>query len=508
MKLWGIAALLACGCMFTACSDDEENVLEVETAGLIPDGGSGQIAAYVVAGTVGSESAYVIKSSSLTDGSVSAVGNGYETSYASSATWLFFGDKYLYRLAYNQGQAGTTVAFYLGKDGKIHQRTGEYTISNFWSYGIYGNKIITTATGATDIKDDAGNAAYGISFSVIDVDNETVTPKTIMAENFLGNGEYVMLSGLLESNGKIYSAVIPMGCSPYGVAAGVVRPENMDLVKTEAGGTGGGSYAANSLPNTQFPDSCYIAVFDDATFENYKIIKTGDMSWAAGRMRAAYYQTIWAADNGDIYVFSPSYAKIQDEPRQRTTHPSSVMRIKKGATEFDSTYGAFDIEAAAEAAEGGVSGAKTRYEGGSGSGHGGSGSGSGHGGSGSGGSSNGVVDNSKAVYRCWHITGDYFLLQMYTQGITFNGSGATKMALFKGETKEFKYINGLPESDKVESFSVKTPYNENGVCYIAVKTTDGLTPVLYKVDPTTATATQGLAVEIDDLGAIGKLVAQ
>lgn len=508
MKLWGIAALLACGCALTACSDEEESVLEVETEGLIPgdgNGAAGRIAAYVVAGTVGSESAYVIKSGSLTEGGVSALGNGYETTYASSATWLFFGDKYLYRLAYNQGQAGTTVAFYLGRDGKIHQRTGEYTISNFWSYGIYGNKIITTATGATDTKDGAGNAAYGISFSVIDVDNETVTPKTIMAENFLGNGEYVMLSGLLESNGKIYSAVIPMGCSPYGVAAGAVRPENMDLVKTETGGTGGGTYEANSLPSTQFPDSCYIAVFDDATFENYTIIKTGDMSWAAGRMRSAYYQTIWAADNGDIYVFSPSYAKIQENVKQRTTHPSSVMRIKKGATEFDSTYGTVDIEAAAESAEGTASGAKTRYEGGSGSGSGG------HGGSGSGshgGGSNNVTDNSKAIYRCWHITGDYFLLQMYTQGITFNGSGATKMAVFKGEGKSFRYVRGLPDPDKVESFSVKTPYNEDGVCYIAVKTTDGLTPVLYKVDPATATATPGLTVEIDDLGAIGKLVAQ
>lgn len=177
--------------------------------------------------------------------------------------------------------------------------------------------------------------------------NETTEVKSISAENFLGNGEYVMLSGILESNGKIYAAVVPMGCSPYGVAAGAVKSGNEDLVKTDAGGSGGGAYEAGTLSGTQYPDECFVAVFDDDSFTNPTIIKTDQMSWAAGRMRSAYYRTVWAADNGDIYVFSPSYAKLQSDPRQRTKHPSSVMRIKKGMMEFDNTYKPFNIEAAA-----------------------------------------------------------------------------------------------------------------------------------------------------------------
>lgn len=496
MKFWGIAALMTCGMTFTACSDDETE----DNGGAGGTEGTGSdVASYVLAGTVnsnGSQVADILTAESLTEGSITAIGNGFETDYASSATWLFYRDKYLYRLAYNQGQAGTTAAFGLDANGKVKARSNEYNIMNFTAYGIYGDKIIASATGTTDKTDAAGNKAYGINFSIIDVENETVSTKTITAENFLGNGEYVMLGGLLEANGKIYSAVVPLGCSPYGVAAGAVLPGNEDLVATESGGQGGGSYEAGTLSGTQYPNNCYVAIFDDDTFEKYTIVQTDKMSWAAGRMRAAYYQMVWAADNGDIYVFSPSVAKLQSDPRQRTTHPSSIMRIKKGATTFDEAYGVFNIEEAAEAADGGnVSNARPS-----------DGSGSGNGGHGGGSST--VTDNSKAVYRCWHITGDYFLLQMYSQGINNMGTGATRMAIFKGEDKTFKYVTGLPDEDKITSFPVKNPYSENGICYIGVVTNDGQSPRVYAIDPVTATATPGLSVTIDEMGAIGKLVAQ
>lgn len=482
-KILGLAALVLCGASFTSCSEDDVTV----------NPGTGASSAYVVAGTVTSQtgtSAYLLTANTLDEGSVTAVGNGLETDYSRAATWLFFGNKYLYRLTYNMGQAGTTVAFYMDGNGNLRQRSGEYSIYNYTAYGTYKNKIITTATAATDNTDSHGNKAYGINFSILDVENETVGTRTISAENFLGNGEYVMLAGLLEANGKIYAGVVPMGCSPYGVAAGGVKPGNEDLVKTEDGGTGGGTYVAGTLDGTQYPDECYVAIFDDDTFTNPTIVKTDKMSWAAGRMRSAYYQTVWAADNGDIYVFSPSYAKLQSDPRQRTKHPSSVMRIRKGATEFDPTYEPFNIEAAASAQGSAQTIMKARP-----------------GGGGDGGSTT-VTDNSPAVYRCWHITGDYFLLQIYAQGINALGTGATKMAVFKGEERTFKYVTGLPDESVISSFPVKNIYCENGVCYISVVTSDGNSPRVYKIDPVTATATPGLSVDVNEPGAIGKLVAQ
>lgn len=452
----GLAALSLCAA-FAACSDDET------VTPAVPDSGAAR-SAYVIAGQTAGASgtaAYLVTAASLDSGKVSTVGNGFETDYTSATTWVFFGQDYLYRLAYNYGSAGTTAAYYLGADGQLHQRPKEYNILNFTTYGIYGHKIIAAdASSATDTQDAEGNSAYGVHFSVIDVDAETASTRTLITEDFLGNKERVMFSGLLEANGKIYTAVVPLGLSPYGVAAGGVLPGNEDLVNTTSGGSGGGSYEAGTLTNTQYPDECWVAVFDDDTFTQPTLIKTDQLSWAAGRMRSAYYQTIWAADNGDVYVFSPSYAKSNSDPRQQTRHNSGVMRIKAGATSFDASYPMFDIEAAS----------------------------GGH-----------------ALYRCWHVTGDCFLLQMYTQGLNVQGKGTTRMALYDGESRRFRYVTGLPDADVISSFS-KSPYTENGLCYVTVVTTDGALPTIYAIDPVTATATAGLTVEADEIGAVGKLV--
>ena len=452
-------AALSLGTLCAACSDEELTTTNPPATGDAP------AEAYVIAAQTAGASgtaAYLVTAPTLDEGSVSTIKNGFETDYTSATTWVFFGNDYLYRLTYNYGSAGTTAAFYLDATGKIRQRPKEYNILNFTTYGVYNNKIITAdASSVTDVKDAAGNAAYGIHFSVIDVEAETTSTRTLICEDFLGNKERVMFSGLLQANGKIYTAVVPLGLSPYGVAAGGVVPGNEDLVNSTSGGTGGGAYEAGTLTNTQYPDECWVAVFDDDTFTNPTLIKTDRLSWAAGRMRSAYYQTIWAADNGDVYVFSPSYAKSNADPRQQTRHNSGVMRIKAGATAFDANYEPFDIEAAS---------------------------------------------GGNPLYRCWHISGDCFLLQMYTKGINVQGTGTTRLALYWGESRTFRYVEGLPDPDVVSSFS-KMPYVEDGLCHITVTTTDGALPTVYTIDPATATATPGLTVEADEIGAVGKLTS-
>lgn len=464
VRKYGFTALMACA-VFAACSDENEPGIDPVPGG---EEETTEVYSYIVAGTgsgqSGDQAAYVLPVSSFDSGDNSIKGNGYETTYASYATWLFYGNKYLYRLAYNRGQAGTTVAFYLDKDGKVKQRSGEYNILNFTSHGIFGNKIITSATAASDQKDEHGNAAYAINFSVLNVDDETAGTRTLLAEGFLGgdNKEYVMLSGFEEINGKLYTAVIPMGCSPYGVAAGGVLPGNEDLIKNAEGGTGGGTYTSGTLTGTQYPDECWIAVFNDDTFTDYTLIHTDQLSYATGRMRSQYYQTFWAADNGDIYVFSPSFAKSQSDPRQQTRHNSGVMRIKSGATEFDAAYGMVDIESVAGC----------------------------------------------PIYRCWHISADYFLLQMYANGFSATGQGTTKLAIYKGEDKSFRFVSGLPAEDDISSFSTKAPYCEDGICYVGVSTISGKNPIIYKIDPATATATAGNSIQIDEIGGLGMLKAE
>ena len=107
-----------------------------------------------------------------------------------------------------------------------------------------------------------------------------------MSENFLGNGEYVTLAGILERNNKLYSAAIPMGLSQYGSATDGgkwILPGNEDLVKTEDGGSNSSSYKKGELQWTQYPNKCWVAIFDDETLTNKKIIETDKISYACGR---------------------------------------------------------------------------------------------------------------------------------------------------------------------------------------------------------------------------------
>lgn len=301
--------------------------------------------------------------------------------------------------------------------------------------------------------------------SYLDVAAETYTTnntqnKAYMSENFLGNGEFVTLAGILEHNNKIYSAAVPMGLSQYGGKANGgqwILPGNEDLVKTEDGGSNSSSYKKGELQWTQYPNECWVAIFDDETLTTKKLIKTEQISYACGRMKSQYYQTIWSADNGDIYVFSPSYAKTMSDARQRTTLDAGVVRIKAGTEEFDPNY-YYSIEA---------------------------------------------QSGGKSFLRCWHLTGDYFLMLMYDRPLSEEDFVANQLAIYKGTTGKLTYVDGLPSADQISGFG-NTPYTENGFTYITVTTTTGH-PAIYKIDPTNATATMGIAVEATQVSGVGRL---
>lgn len=245
--------------------------------------------------------------------------------------WVFWGDKYLYGLTYNQGNAGTTRSYVMNADYTLSARSAEYAVRRFTTVGTYDKYVMTTSTGdgPTEWADENGYLPKSILVSLLDVEAETYTTNNTLeehylAENFLGNGEYVTLAGIEEHAGKIYSAAIPMGLSQYGVKAESgkwIREGYEDLVKSEAGGSGSGSYKEGELQWTQYPDECWVAIFDDETLATKRVIRTDKISYAAGRNKSQYYQMVWATESGDVYVFSPSYAKTMSDERQRTTLP-------------------------------------------------------------------------------------------------------------------------------------------------------------------------------------------
>lgn len=441
--LLAAAAFLAAGNVFTSCeNDDNANDAAMSLGKYV-------VSAKSQASGGNGEANYIITSESLNSGEATTIGAGIEA--ATGTEWVFYKDKYLFRLQYNQGEAGTTESYYRDENGNIKKRDILYSIKNrFTTFGTYGNFIITAASIDLPLTDESKYSPKGLGITYLDAVNQKFMSKTINAENILGNGEYVTFSGILEANGKIYTAIIPLGMSAYGIEK---YPECADKGLLN----GSSSTTELTITGTQHPNEAWVAIYNDTTFTNPTLIKTDRISYACGRMRSQYYQTIWAADNGDVYVFSPNYSRTSTGIQQ-SNYKSGVVRIKKGANAFDENY-YIDIETAANA----------------------------------------------PLYRCWHLTGDYFLMQFYSGEFNAMGQNVTRLAIFKGEEGTVTPVTGLPSEDVISSFS-KFPFSENGMGYISVVTTDGADPAIYCIDPATGKAVKGLTVNAaTEISAMGIL---
>ena len=462
--LTGLFATAMAGLTLTACDDDPS------TGG--DDGGDDDNnAEYVIAASVtasGNTTNVLVNAESLDEGTVTTINNGVVNDGATY--WVFFNEQYLYALTYNQGEAGGTRSYIMDASGELKKRSAEFGVKRFTTYGIYDKYIMTSSTGdgPTEWNDENGYTPKVFLLSYLDPAAETFTTndtqnKAYLSENFLGTGEYVTLSGMLEHNNKIYTAAVPMGLSQYGTKdqnGKWVLPGNEDLVKKESGGSNSSAYKKDELQWTQYPNECWVAIFDDATMTSKKLIKTDKISYAAGRMKSQYYQMIWAADNGDVYVFSPSFAKTMTDARQKTTLPAGVVRIPSGSTEFDDYY--CNLEA---------------------------------------------LTNGNSFLRSWHIADDYFMLLMYDRPLTETGYVANQLAIFKAGDKKLTYVTGLPSTDQISGFG-NEPYVEKGNAYVTVTFNEGGgNPAIYKINPATATATKGLTIEATQVSGVGKLTA-
>lgn len=469
-KIFSAAAIsaLSLGCMLLAACNEKPTDR--------PDGpgtGSEAISRYVIVAEAGSGSqsaTYLIASESLDEGSVSPDGNGWETQSASN--WIYYGERYLFGFQYNDGNQGTGFSFRLGNDGSVIEDR-QYTFNRTTTYGTWGDNVITASTNAgNNEQDNEGNYAYYLQFNYLSVLDGSSTTGSRIAENFLGNGERVSFAGFVEANGRLYTSVVPMGMSHYGVNTFPWAIQDPSYVANGSGGSGSGQYTAGMIPSTQYPDSAFVAIYSGDNFNETPVIaRTGKIGFASGRMRSQYYQTIWAADNGDLYVFSPGYGRTTTTPvtnndgtqfnRVQGKLPSGVVRIRAGETAFDPSY-YVNIE---------------------------------------------ELGNGNPMFRCWHISDDYFLLQMYSGGAeNMSGTSAPRneLAVFKGEEGTLTVVTGLPAADLLSS--IGTPYSDNGTAYIPITTTDGSNPTVYRIDALTGKAEAGLVVnDAISVSALGRL---
>lgn len=449
------------GAFGVACSSDDPDTPNVPAPA--PLEGKFFVAASVTAS--GNTTHLLLTTDDLSKGTLSTVGNGLVNDGAYQ--WVNYKDKFLYALQYNQGNAGTSRSYILSEDGQIRARSGEYAIKRFTTHGTFGKFVMTASTGEGNKAqaDENGYIPRKFLLSWIDAEAETYTTNSgheaqYNAENYLGNGEFVTLAGLLETNGKLFTAPIPMGLSQYGSKAEggkFVKPGNEDLVKKESGGEKSSAYLKDELQWTQYPNECYVAIYDDAQLNGRRLLRTNKISYAAGRYKSQYYQMIWPADNGDLYVFSPSFAKTMTDARQRTTLDAGVVRIKKGATDFDPNY-YHNLEQQA----GGLT-----------------------------------------FQRVFPIGGNYFLLYMYGETLKSNQQLANQLAIFNAETGKLTFVKGIPGKDELSGLG-NTVFAESGKAYIAIST-KSTNPAIYVIDPATAVATKGLEVAGTQITGFGRL---
>jgi hypothetical protein len=421
MKKNLVLSSLAAVCLFAAsCGDNDDNNPVVEPKG-----------SFIIAASGGSATV-LLQTDDLKSGEMTIENNGLESE--SATEWEFHRNRYLYLLQHS-GNTGSSYA--LNANGEIEKRGIVFEIgSRFITHGSVGNYVITAAPATTDVTDAAGNSAQGVTFAYINAEKQELQKKTIVTENFLGNGEYVVFSGIVEKDGKIYTAVCPLGISDYGAAKG----------------------AGEKRSATAYPDSIWIAVFDDISFTNPRIIRSDRLSYATSRFRSMYWPNLAVDDKNNFYVFSTAYDA-------NTTKPSGVLRIKAGEETFDPDF-FFDLQQASE----------------------------GH-----------------KVCRPYHIIGDYFLLRMYTDpnstASTSSSPLALRLAIFDAANKTFRWVTGLPDVANIGSITKKF-CADNGVIYVPIVPVDdaGSKPAIYTIDPVTATATTGKVVTCESIAVVGKLL--
>ncbi len=481
---------------------------------------------YVVAVTSSDGADYLLYTDELGKENLSIVGGGVETDLT-SAQWYFHEDNRVFGMMYNDGDGVPAESYVLSGTKPVYSMA--YTSARFTTYGTWGDYVVTSSANSYDAKPTDVTEPYMntmvypryMTIGKYHYSNGEFSSVSFEADNYVGTGEYCSLAGFTESNGWLYATIYPMAVTAYAttkyksaleatsLAYNGDKSKYLDYVASAYGGSGSGSFKPGEIPLTPFADQFHVAVFKDAADfpKNPIIITDSRMSPTCGRKSSAQYPCIGADDNGDVYFFSPGNERKYDDTINvnpantlgtqlrstssssdadmeyvshagsadglyyypHGTHTGSVMRIKKGETEMDDSYGVFDVETAM----GGRSFIAVQFITGSGSKY-------------------LVQAYEPNVIYATDMTGTATSTNPYTYYVV------------DAEAKTATAVTNIPANDTISAVT-RNNFFEDGKAYVGITSSENDNPAVYEIDAATAKATKIIDVECKGISSVGKL---
>ena len=401
--------------LFTACSsDDSAESTNGESGGIATGAATSGHFFLDAAADDGTE--YILQNTSVTDGDLNISSNIKELP-TSPYTWVFK-DSYAVGVSYQQQYAGLGYCVKLTDETKPFEQIGQFQVNDrFTTYGFIDDMFVTSVSGQT--RGDRTDIAVFDFWSLDDSGVKLFRSKSRYTTDIAGEGQQATFSGIVDNgDGTFLTAMI--------------KSDHKDDGSNAQGG---------SIGTVKYPDSCWVVKMDTAL--NIKAVYGDDrISYACGQFRSQTLNSIYKADDGNVYVFSNSYEST-------TTLPAGALRIKKGADGFDKDY-YFNIQSE-------LGGYKFR--------------------------------------RVWPITGSKFLLELYDDKTPTSTGAARHYAVIDMETKSHVDVTGLPDRLNITSGQTTgdVPMVHDGKIYIPITQRGGYA-ALYNVDPNTGVATKGITV--------------
>ncbi len=509
-----------------------------ETPGTTDDVYRFAITTQTTSASTGDSVMVLLTSETLDEGSISVVGNGTELSTSASEWSHSLDNKYFYSIKDNGSTEATDVVqYYLDAESEMMKVRRQYSAAAYHTWGMWGDKFATTRNLTSSYDTDYVSVVGNSDGSVVDITGDyyaqisltsycdpegtTATVDYYYTNNYIGkyvpefsNGETATVVGFATAGDYVYASYATTGVTQYAIAKGAEC--GWDGSMSDYIALGNGSYtnsidAANSFSATSgvpfplTPGNAFIARYPlSGSFESEPtFITTDKMGQAFGRTTGNPLNTVVPNDDDEyVYIFTPGttrrysqdlsnesdvtvdqYVDTTDESTKLDTKlnvktnnkGASVMRIKYGADEFDSSFG-----------NGGV----LEFE--------------------------SLMDNY-TFSRVWHIEGSKFLLRVIHTQFLYNASHKTDVGdadfyIFDVDTKTATKVTGLP--DALTAFvdqgnrSIGEPYIEDGKAYLPMAPNTDNYPSIYVIDSATASATKGLEVQCTSILCIGKLIAQ